>query len=280
MTRGLSTIIGALAMIAFISACAPNTQRPSADPAQKTFVSLNPCLDAILVEVAEAEQVLAISHYSHQPGGSRMAPELAAQFAFTGGTAEEIIALQPDIVLASIFLPPATKSALERAGLEIETFDIPRSVDVSVQQVRRMGQLVGNPEAAQALNTRIAAPRLEPPYKRPDPSVLLWQAGQITAGQKTLISRLIKDASFTSHSEALGLGQGDYVSLEQVVSDPPDLLLVAGQSAGQQHPALAMLEGTRVHAFDPSLFYCGGPSIADARAELRALRQSFEGRRE
>ena len=276
----------ALALIALSSACAPaspdTADRQDAAPAQTTFVSLNPCLDAILVEVAEPERILAISHFSHQPGGSSLAPDVAARFASTGGTAEEIIALAPDIVLASAFLPPATKSALERAGLRIETFGSPKTLDQSAAQIERMAALVGTDQPAKD----VSAAMLSPPVNilmpdqidaepGPDPSVLLWQAGQIVAGQETLIAQLIKEAGFTNHGEALGLGQADYVTLEQVLSDPPDLLLVAGDSLGQQHPALSQIEDTRVHFFDPSLFYCGGPSVADAREELFHLRLSF-----
>ena len=256
----------------------------AAAPANKpSFVSLNPCLDAILVEVANPEQILALSHYSRQPGGSSVPSEIASRFAYTGGTAEEIIALAPDIVLASVFLPPATKAALERAGLRIEAFDNPRSVAASAAQVDRMGKLAGRPDASDLLKSRLLSssppnPPLDDANAKPvpGPSVLLWQPGQIVAGQETLIAQLLKEAGFSSHAEALGLKQADYVPLEQIIRDPPDLLLVAGQSNGQSHPALAELEETLVHAFDPRLFYCGGPSIDAARSELTKLRSRFD----
>ena len=37
-----------------------------------TIVSLNPCTDAILAEVADPAQLLAISHYSHDPRATSM----------------------------------------------------------------------------------------------------------------------------------------------------------------------------------------------------------------
>jgi len=283
--RGLTNIFGVLASAAVISGCAPASPGASSGAPSNgapTFVSLNPCLDAILVEVAKPEQILSISHYSHQPGGSRMAREVAMQFASNGGTAEEIIALEPDIVLASVFLPPATKAALERAGLPIETFDSLRNVAASAAQVERIAGLTGvSPAIAAKLGASLLSPAVSAASDRkasdpgPNPSVLLWQAGQIVAGQETLIAELLDEAGFSSHSAALGLSQADHVTLEQVISDPPDLLLVAGTSAGQQHPALETLENTRTHYFDPSLFYCGGPSVAAARKELKDLRESF-----
>lgn len=298
---GSANIIAALRIAALACscamalACAPPQPNPRSPPqsgapgnrAAPSFVSLNPCLDAILIEVAAPEQILAISHYSHQPGGSSIAPQIAARYKATGGTAEEIIALAPDIVLASAFLPPATKAALERAGLVIETFDSPRTVTESQRQVLRLGKLTGDSWKAIGLSRemrfRLGPPLDTPPdpsrqgwEPAPDPSVLLWQPGQIVAGQNTLIAQLIREEGFTSHAAALGLDQADYVTLEHVLSDPPDVLLVAGDSAGQHHPALQDLKGTKVHYFDPGLFYCGGPSVSAARDELNALRLSFE----
>ncbi|MEM6585632.1 MAG: ABC transporter substrate-binding protein, partial [Pseudomonadota bacterium] len=204
MTHGLAKIVGVLASVTLLSACAPAQSRAPAEAASPTFVSLNPCLDAILVEIAQPDHILAISHYSHQPGGSRMDRDVALSFASNGGTAEEIIALQPDLVLASVFIPPATKSALEHAGLRIETFNSPQTLEESAQQIDQISQLVESPVAAaeSALLRRDALGVYDAPFEgrrggsSDTPSVLLWQAGQIVAGQETLIAQLIKEAGF------------------------------------------------------------------------------------
>lgn len=274
-----------------LASCAPADTRAAANAPEDaletgpetTFASLNPCLDEILVELASPAQILALSPYSREPGATRMDPEIAARFAFTGGTAEEIIALDPDIVLASAFLAPATRSALERAGLRVETFGSPRSVNESLEQVERIARLSGHDASARTLEASLFHPPASPSTggrgaraSGPDPSVLLWQAGQIVAGGETLIAELLKEAGFASHAEALGLAPADHVALERIISDPPDLLLVAGDSAGQRHPALGKLAKTQVRAFDPALFYCGGPSIAQARFRLAELRRDYE----
>ena len=40
----------------------------------RRVVSLNPCLDVILVHVADRAQIAAISHYSHEPSSSSIGP--------------------------------------------------------------------------------------------------------------------------------------------------------------------------------------------------------------
>jgi iron complex transport system substrate-binding protein len=254
-----------------VAACAPASSGGGTARAP-TIVSLNPCLDAILVEVAP-QQVLALSHYSRDPGSSSIPADIAARYAVTGGTAEEVIALQPDLVLASSFLPPPTRSALERAGLRVETFGSPTTIAASLAQVREVAALSGRAEAGERLAadiTRAAAPAGE---MRPL-AALLWQPGEIVPGEATLVAEMLRAKGFANHAAAMGLSQADFVPLETVLADPPELLLVAGDSAGQRHPLLAGLSGTRVEPLEPRLLYCGGPTIIDLAQRLGTLRKA------
>ncbi len=257
-----------LAAVLLLAACAPAASGQAADG--PTIVSLNPCLDAIAVEVAP-RQVLALSHYSRDPGSSSIPPAVAARYAVTGGSAEEVIALAPDLVLASSFLPEPTRAALERAGLRVETFGSPTSVAASTAQVREVARLAGREAEGEALVVameRAAAPA--PDAARVD--TLLWQPGEIVAGEATLVAELLRAKGFASHAAAMGLGQADFVALETVLARPPELLLVAGDSAGQRHPLLGELSGTRVAPLAPNLLFCGGPTVIALGERLDGLR--------
>jgi iron complex transport system substrate-binding protein len=259
-----------------LAACAPAGPQAPRDAEHPTIVSLNPCLDAILVEVAPPAQVLALSHYSRDPASSSIPAATAARYGVTGGTAEEVIAARPDLVLASIFLPQPTRAALERAGLRVETFGSPGTVAESAEQVRAVAALAGRAGEGEALAARIAAPA--PPPRAPI-DALLWQPGEIVAGEQTLIAELLREAGFASDAKRRGLKQADRVSLEAVLADPPQVLLVAGDAAGQRHPVLVQgVPAMEIAAFDPSLIYCGGPTIPKARARLQAIRAEAERR--
>jgi len=265
-----------LAALCIAAACAPAAPQKAADPEHPAIVSLNPCLDAILVEIAPPGQVLALSHYSRDPGASSIETGIAARYGVTGGTAEEVIAAQPDLVLASIYLPQPTRSALERAGLKVATFGSPRSVTESAVQVREVAALAGRASAGEALANRIAAP---PPRPQGTIDALLWQPGEIVAGEQTLIAELLREEGFTSHAARRGLQQADGVSLESVLADPPQVLIVAGDAPGQRHPLLAgAFKSMHIAALDPSLIYCGGPTIPKARARLSEIRAQWERR--
>ena len=64
----IRTVLSAALLLA---SCAPQPV-PGSHALHPTIVSLNPCTDAILAEVTAAGQLLAISHYSHDPRGTSM----------------------------------------------------------------------------------------------------------------------------------------------------------------------------------------------------------------
>ena len=237
-----------------------------------TVVSLNPCTDAVLARVAGPGQLLAISHYSKDPSSSSMESEDAARFAATGGTVEEVLALDPDVVVASSFLAPATRAALEKLGVEVATFGGTATVEDSLAQVRELAALVGNEAAGEALVADIEAALDQAAPDGPAIEVALWQPGGIVPGEASLVSDMLRRTGFASYGAKRGMGQADYLSLEQVVADPPEVLLVAGSERGQLHPVLEKLAAMRRESFDTRLIYCGGPTIIRAARRLAEVR--------
>jgi len=263
------------ALVLLVAACAGEGPARDAKGGRTTIVSLNPCSDAILAEVAAPDQLLAISHYSKDPRSRSMEAATAERFAVTGGTVEEVLALDPDVVVAGSFLAPATRAALEDFGIEVVTLDIAGDVMESAAQVRALAELAGHPDAGDRLVSRIehalaeASPRDD---ERID--VLLWQPGGIVAGEQALVSDLLARTGFANVAPSRGLSQADYVALEDVVAAPPQVLLVAGSAVGQRHPVLDALPGMRRERFDTGLLYCGGPTIIRAARRLAEIRKA------
>ena len=269
MIRSTAAVL--LAAAGTLAACASPPPANEERPARPTIVSLNPCADAILAETAEPAQILAISHYSHDPRASSMDMLTARRFRSTGGTAEEVLALDPDMVVASTFLAPATRAALENSGIRVESVGMVSSVAESRRQVMQIATLAGDPAAGRALVAQID--RAAKPVEGPREKAVLWQAGGIVPGGSALVSELLGLAGFDKFTAERGLTQAAYLPLERVLADPPDLLLVSGSEAGQSHPVLSDVPDMRIARFDPSLVYCGGPTIIRAMERLVALRR-------
>ena len=264
-----------------LAACSPvpTSEAPRQYP---TIVSLNPCTDAIVAEVADPAQILALSHYSNDAAASSMDLAVARRFASTGGTVEEVLALRPDVVVSGNYISPATVSAMARLGLRLEQVPIASTVAASKAQVRALARLAGHPERGETLNARIeAALGAASPLPGAAPiSAVVWQSGGLVPGGDTLISELLRRTGFTSHSAARGMKQADFLPLEAMLADPPALILTAGEPRANEdrllsHPALGALTATRRMALDRSLLWCGGPTIIRAAERLDAVRKSL-----
>ncbi|MGB3797353.1 MAG: ABC transporter substrate-binding protein [Alteraurantiacibacter sp.] len=246
---------------------------PTAADGQPTIVSLNPCADAILAEIAAPDQVLALSHYSHDPRASSMPVEQARQYAITGGTAEEVLALAPDMVVADPFIPPATRHALEQAGIVVESVGIAASLEDSLAQIKTLGAATQNAERAQVLSRRIAQSWDAHRWRGQHVSAILWQQGGLVPGEASLAHRLLAQAGFVSHSAARGMGQGAYLPLERVLADPPEVVIATGSERAAAHPAMQSIAGAKRYHLDPRLLYCGGPTIPRALDRLQEIRR-------
>ncbi|MDP3674746.1 MAG: ABC transporter substrate-binding protein [Novosphingobium sp.] len=271
--------------IAALALCGCAGEAPPASAAHPTVVSLNPCADAILAEVAAPGQLLAVSHYSHDPRGSSMPLDMARRFAATGGTVEEIVALAPDLVVGDSFTAPATRQALRRLGIRFAALPIAPTIAASQAQVRGLAAMVERQESGERViagierSLRTAAP---PAGWKPR-SAIVWQGGGLVAGDATLIAELMGRAGFQSAAAMRGLGQGAVLPLEAMLADPPQMIFAGGDPRASEdrllrHPVLDGLRGTARVRLDPALFYCGGPSIPRALARLAAIRRTMDDR--
>ena len=269
-----------IALLMLLAGCAqPNAPAAVAHP---RIVSLNLCADEILAEVAAPGQLLALSHYSHDPRISSMTRAQARLFRTTDGTVEEIVALAPDVVVGDRFTPPATRAALTRLGMRFAETPIASDVAGSVAQVRALARLAGRRAAGEALIARIerGLAAASPPSGFARRSVLVWQGGGLVAGDESLIAELLSRSGFRPAAATRGLGQGAILPLEAMIADPPQVVLTTGDARAEgdralRHPALERLRGVSRAELDTRLLFCGGPTIPRTAARLAQIRREL-----
>lgn len=263
----------ALFAAALVGGSASATGRPV------RIVSINPCIDAVLVRVADPAQIAGISYYSKDPRATSIPLRLANRFKATSGTAEEVVALSPDIVLAGAHVAPATILALKRMHIALVQFPVPETVAESEAQVRAIARVAGHADRGAAMARSIdaaAAPLAVPPVP-----ALIWQGGGLVPGVGTLADELLRRAGFRNMSATYGLKQWDVLPLEYLIARPPRVLLSVGAAEGggdrlTSHPALrALSRRIDVAAYPSRLLDCGGPTIVAAMARLTAVRRGL-----
>ena len=246
-------------------------------------VSLNPCLDSLLVALADRRQIAALSHYARDPTASSL-PDWARALPITHETAEEVVALRPDLVLTSRHSSLATRNALRRLGVRAEPFSVPDTVADSMAQVRRVARLLGRPERGEALIARVEAAlaAAAPPPGARRLKVLVFQPNGFAAGPRTLLDEMLTRTGFDNMAARYGLRTWGNVPLERLIADPPQLLLAGEAAPGPptwaervvSHPALKAI-GPRMRraVFPQRLLYCGGPVLLETAAVLADARR-------
>lgn len=276
-----------LAALAGCSNSAPAYRMPATDAAPQRIVSINPCVDAVLMEIADPRQIAGISHYSHDPRSSSIPMAQARRYVAVSGNTEDVIHARADLVISGPHVSIQTIAALKRLRIPLMQLTVPDSIAESERQIAAIAARIGRVAQGRQLNFRIAAAVAQAARHDAAPiPALIWQSSGLVPGKNTLADELMTRAGFHNLSGDLGLKQWDRLPLEGLLMQPPQVLLagVANMSAGDgdanrmlSHPALKMAgKRIRIADYPSSLLHCGGPVIIRALARLVAVRSSLK----
>lgn len=243
-----------------------------ADARPARVVSMNPCVDAVLLAVADAGQVAGISHWSHAADSASAPLDVARRFPAHGGTAEEVIALRPDLVFVTPFTPLATRTAFGRLGIATVSVGVPATIDESLAQVRVIADAVGQAPRGVRMVDEVARALAASKRAGERPALMRMQSGFVP-GPGSLSEALMAHAGLKSVAAGYGLKGAGRVGLEPLVLAPPALLIT---DAPQAMSPLLRRQGVPVAAFDRRLLNCGGPSLAPAARRLAEIRDGLE----
>ncbi|WP_380781943.1 ABC transporter substrate-binding protein [Sphingomonas sp. R86520] len=239
------------------------------------IVSTNPCVDSVLVRILPPARIAAISRYSQDPSATSIPLDVARRYRATAGTAEEVIALHPDLVIASTYTPPATQAAYARAGLKTLLLGIPDSIAESQAQVTQIADAVGAPAGGARINADIDHAVARWSRKDgPSQSALLYISGDLATGGSTLLNEMMTRVGFRNAAASYGLTHTGTVSAETIVTRPPAVVIAServGRGTALRH---RLLPNTPQAVFPRVLINCGGSTIPPALERLAAIRAS------
>ncbi len=270
----LRTMAGAAAISLLLPASAF-----AAGPAQR-IVSLNLCTDELLLRLAEPAKVASVTWLSRNPAGSNVA-DLAGRVPINHGLAEQIIASDPDLVLAGTFTTRIAVGMLKRTAIPVVEFPVPRSFDEVRQQIRDVARLVQAEDRGRQLieeiDRRVAVVAAKPRAMRPTAVVL--NPNGATVGQGTLADQVMTAAGLDNIAARLRIDNYGQIPLEIVALHEVDVLIVSASRDGPpakatevlSHPILSKLTRTRIVVLPGRLWNCGGPGVAEAVERLDAV---------
>lgn len=254
----------------------------------KRIVSLDLCTDQLLVDLVPRARIAAVTHLAADPSVSAI-PEKARGLPITRGGAEDVLAHDPDLILAGPWGVAGTVSLLQRLGRKVVIVPLASDLDGVRTAVKTVADAVGEPEAGAraiaAFDARLAQARQ--PQTPTRPSALIYQVGGSASAPGTLADAAIAAAGYRNAALAYASARSGQVPLEAIVARPPKLLVLASPPTAYRtvvadnlrHPALARLTETTASVTLPwRLWLCGTPHIATAIEQLAAAHAALKDR--
>lgn len=274
---GWKSVVAALGMgFLLVLACTPAAAQPV------RIMSLNLCTDVLVLHLAQREHIASLSLIA---ADSPLSPVVAQARGIPANhaSAEEIVALEPDLVVARRHTAAATVALARRLGFRVLELDDPHSYEDAVAQIRVMAEVLGEQARGEAvvahMERRLAS---LPPSGPRRPAALVYGPNGYVFGRGSLLDDLMSRAGLDNVAVRAGVGEAGTLPLETLLSSPPEILFLerepgpvsslADQSLA--HPALQRL-ARRIPSADISsrLWNCAGPEIVEAVAQMAALRQ-------
>jgi iron complex transport system substrate-binding protein len=243
-------------------------------------VSLGPSNTEILFAVGAQAQVVACDLHSDYPAEAR---PLATIADYPILNVESIVALEPDLVLASELFAAEQVQAMRDLGLTVYWLANPESLpDGLYENIRTVGLLTGKAGGADRLiadlSGRVAAAGRKLAGATSAPLVYYeldgtdparpWTAG---AGPDGFIDMLLRLAGGRNLAGGIGSSWAQ-ISAEEILRQDPDIILLGDAAYGvtaesvAARPGWDRLKAVRngaVYAFDDNLVSRPGPRLVD-----------------
>ncbi len=242
-------------------------------------MSLDFCADQFVLALADREDILAVSPQADDAHSALRnqaigLPQLRA-------TAEDVLALQPDLIVRSYGGDARTLAFFERLGLPVYQIGFASTFDDIRLSVRDTAAALGHPGRGESL---VAGMDAQLPTSNDDtgPAALYLTPAGATTGSGTLIDETLQAAGLANATPGSGWRS---LPLEQLAQEAPELVVTAyfdDQSAAPdgwavaRHPVFQQLiDDTPRLDLDGAQISCGTWLLADAAASLRATAEAL-----
>lgn len=255
-----------------VAACGAAPSRPAPEGAAGRIVSLDYCADQFVLGLAGRERVLALSPDAEKDFSYLRAA--AAGLPAVCPRAEDVLALDPDLVVRTYGGGPRAAAFFERAGVPVLQIDFAPDVDAVRDRIRQAAAALGVPRRGEALVAGMDA-RLARARAGPGADVLYLAPSGVSAGAGTFVDHLIAEAGLDNFDERVGWRS---IPLERLAYEAPGVYAVPvfedernrARTAFRHPVAARRVRAGPVTMIDGATTSCGGWFLADAVEALAA----------
>ena len=238
------------------------------------------CVDELILRLAEPQNIASITWLSRDPKNSNVAA-LGTGIPVNHGLAEEIIPLNPGLIIAGIYTARTAVAMLKRVGIPVLEIGIPKNLDDVRARIREIAGLIGEQGRGAKVSwlTWIGASRrCRTRRRRTDRAPWYSIRTALRSGRERWSTR--SSSRLTNVAAELGIDSYGQIPLEAVAANAVDVLIVSASRDGPpalateilRHPVLAALsDRTRVVVMPGRLWNCGGPAVTEAIERLMQI---------
>ena len=246
------------------------------------IVSLAPSNTEIVYALGLGDRVVGVDRFSNYPPEAAAKPKIGS---YSAANLEEVIAREPDLVLAAGITRPDVIAALEGRGLAVIVLapsDLP-GVLASIALVGQVADVGANAATLRGdLEARIAAvaQRVQGATTKPRTFVELDPTQFFSVGPKSFVDDLIARAGGVNIAADSGT-PFPQLSQEQIIAKDPEVILLGDGSQGVTPESVksragwagvSAVKSGRIIVLDEDVFLRPGPRSVDAlEALLRYL---------
>lgn len=247
------------------------------------IMSLKLCTDQLLMSVLpERESIASITYLSREASALKIWPQ-AAHIPVNHNSAEEVLAVRPDLILTDSFTSPAMRVLLASSGARLVEVPEVQDFEGIRANIMLVARVVGAEDNARRLLAHMDASLAVLKASRPQTQLRVagWGNGGFLPGQDTFFNTVLTAAGAVNVAAPLNQkSDGGYYDVEALIAAHPQALLYGDAYAGtpslrldqDTHPVLLKLYGNRRVTYPSTFFNCPLPQSADAALALqRAL---------
>lgn len=268
MIRLVSLLIAIVAATG-LSACS-RAAPPAKTPDQpQRIVSLDYCSDQYVLKFVDKERILALSPDVHKDFSYMR--DAAAGIRQVRSSAEDILVLEPDLVVRSYGGGPNAATFFEKAGIPVLNVGWVSDLEGVMTNVQTMADGLGARERGEQVVENMRA-RLEAiSDQSKNQNMLYLTPAGVTTGPGSMIHELISAAGFENYETDQGWRS---IPLEELVYSKPNAIAAAyfqnkaskpDAWSAMRHPiAQKQLSAQNVVHLDGAWVSCGGWYLMDA----------------
>ena len=259
---------------AVVAACGTAPPQPLSEGPAGRIVSLDYCADQFVLGLADRERILALS-----PDAGKDFSYLRAEAAglpTVRPRAEDVLALEPDLVVRNYGGGPRAGVFFERAGVPVLQIDFAPDIDGVRDRIRQAAVALGVPERGEALIAEMDARLTRTRTRSPGAEALYLAPSGVAAGSGTFVGHLIAGAGLDNFADGRGWSA---IPLERLAYETPDVYAVPVFDETRdnvvwtpfRHPVAARrVQAGPTISIDGATTSCGGWFLADAVEALAA----------